>query len=952
MQLMDPNLIRMQNKNSPIFTLTYLAIWIFCLLAVLNRPFLHAENLPSITSQQEGSPADILRLTPDKGPFISGSKWVVRLWISPSKKSRQICIQGPSKGFELSYPSNIAPSDIPQLVLLKMKASEGLAAQTYTFHVALKEEEETLVEQILPIEIMALSKVSMNLENAPDFLTDRQPTILQLRLKNEGNTKQELAPHTQAPGVSFEKGLTYLTLEPGQSQTVNVYLLPASQGANTYNLSLGWKDRLTGELFFNTFRFRFYRSSIVEEKTYSIASKAKVFFSSQDHKTDSGYQISGSGAYNPQGTRKLRYEINVPTRYQLEEPSNAATGYVTWEIPKFKAQVGDQSYNLGSFVENTNKGRGIGAQGKVGPVQIGGYFQRKWDYQRNVADPSKARQQAFQTSYSNNWSKTSISYLARKDLQASAEPIRQIAIDSTVYQTRFWQCSLDWAYQISGKPNLLTSTQGLDNHPQALKSQLDFLKLPKVLLGINYNQTDNGFNSGYSDTRLVGFTLSGKNSSKVNWNILANQSRSNLKRLEGQDSSLTRNIYQSASGFISPAWQWQSSINYTHRQDVVTTRANDGVALLGQMGATWRFHRFASLTFSEQVNYYSFKMSQNHFFPVTGQRYTFNWYPTPWLSQSFFFENSKIVNDLGKKVNRSLGYSIYANFDTSTLSLSYQASLPNEMRSKILSARLSMILNPLWTLSFSLDSRSSYDFSNDYRWNLSLERKFDLVVARKKAPGSVKGKLIAIAPAKLPDNPIVSVSGVQVKAKGDTYEIAGIPLGSHPVYLTNMQTNTLEKTLPPTQVELTQAQPIKIHNIEVVAASVLAGTVESLKILPQEPVLKSQESHLATDKHQNTPSTSTPHQDWEKRPLEGVTVVATDMQSGQVVKCKSDPKGRFRFSCLRPGQWKISLELDQNWLKEERLDLKPFPDICVLEPGQRQNISIELCERPKKWKML
>lgn len=136
-------------------------------------------------------------------------------------------------------------------------------------------------------------------------------------------------------------------------------------------------------------------------------------------------------------------------------------------------------------------------------------------------------------------------------------------------------------------------------------------------------------------------------------------------------------------------------------------------------------------------------------------------------------------------------------------------------------------------------------------------------------------------------------------------------------------------------VELTEAHPQQVHHIEVITSSSLNGHLEALIL--ETSTLKPGE---------------TPQAKWIQKPLENFTLVATDEHTGQIVKGKSDAKGRFRFSNLRPGQWKLTLELDSAWMKEQRLEVQPFPSSFELSPGAREHVQIQLKEKEKKWKTL
>lgn len=917
----------MQNKT--LFT--------FLLSIFVGTPLFWVPNNQLLHSQENLTPSSSipLRLTCDEGPFFCNSSWVVRVWVPAYDKPRKLNFSGP-KEISVSYNSEIAASPLSQIILVKMKAGPMIPANNYVLQAQIESEGQNLGSEAISVTIKSTPRLVISLNKGPEFLSENQRVKLDVLLKNLGNTRLEVEPHALLTGIEVAKPFTLVSLEPGEGKLVPVEFTPISQGSNIYTLAVGWKNRLSEDVFFEAFRFRLYRSQITPEKTFSIPSTARLFYSSEKFKSDSGYQLKGSGSYNEHHSNRIDYEVVIPTHYKLEDPSNATSGYITWSTPKFIAQAGDQNYSVGSFIENTNRGRGLAAKTIVGPVELSGYFQRKWNYQQNVADPSKARRQGYQTTYKNQWSKVSLSYLNRKDISLSSTPIHQLAVDTNFFNPGVWQAALNWGYQKKGTPTLISNASGLSKHPQAVKSQLDLLKIPKLHLGFTFSQADTGFNSGYSDNRTSSLNLSNKNSSRVNWNLSTNRSRTNLKRFSNQDCPLIDNIYQSSSGFINREWQWRSSINYTHKRDMMLRRPTDGVTILGQMGLVWQFSKSASINYTQLVNYYSFKESQVRFFPVTGERYTFNWFPLSWLSQSFFLENSKMASERGKTPNKSLGYSIYTRFPKATLGVSYQASFASQIKNKITSINLAMELSPLWSLRFSLDSRSTYDHNNDYRWNLSLERKFDLLVAQKRDPGIISGQISSLSPATLPKDPIVSVSGVHVKAKNNTYKLEGIPPGSHPVYLTNAEDNTVETHRPPTIVEITKSEPKKTCNIEVVAASEISGDLLALAI---DDTTAMQDS-----------KTQTSH--WTTQKLANISVVATHQDDGQVVKVKSDSEGHFRLSKLRPGKWKLSVELDAKWIKEHRLEIQPFTSDFELIPGSREKVTIELKEKAKKWKTL
>jgi hypothetical protein len=912
----------------------------YFILCFSNNFLIYTENFSSSPSKivinQEEIRIKVLNAPISIQPHRSS---IIQLWVNPSNLESQVSLAAPDH-WKVDENFKLRSSDVGYIQTIRIQAPEDAIYGDYSLNIKVEQGNEPRQSLEVPLRVAKIEKISIKLEEAPAFMLESQTYEFSIVVENIGNVELSLIP-ANIPGLKEEDEKKF-TLKPKEAARLPVKIKAAAYDAsNVLNLSPSFKNLTSQEVYVQSFAFSYYRNLASQKKFRLIPSKFRAYYSMDSDKQDNGYKISGNGQYDPKKKISIDYSLNVSTRYKIQDSSHSTQGFINLKAPKWSLCLGDSTYDLGSAIEQPNQAKGIKLGVDYGYLSFGSYITRAWNYQRNISDESKAKELVTQAKWQKEGLEISATFRQKQNNSNLFHPIKQAAFNQK-YQSKFGRIDISHCLQFKSFMPSSTSSSKTSIHQKACsgtKIQVDLNQLPIALVSLHFQRGSFQFIGFSTDQRLLGINLSKKGYGLSNWSTSYDRSLLNVSKNRLLNSPCIQNFNHNWSCRFSDRLIFQASQTAFKQKDRFKIIASDYLMASSNLNLSFQILSNSNLAFSEQISYYRYYLSKFKRFPILTQRWSFSTSILQWLSSSIYFENSKNVSEESLEPNRLFGYSLCGSFSNASFNIGYQAAIPHLTRSKLLTTSLQLQLAYNWSLSFELQSRSRTSTrENDYRWNLYLEKSFELPVGEIKEPGCIYGSILAHAPARLPASSIISISGMQTITSHNNYKFDGLALGEHFIFLTNPVSGTLEKGIQPSKIELTRQNPRIKHNIEVLASSSVAGRLVFLK-----PVQKSS----SLENYQNSST-----KEWEEFPIDGIPLSLTCEETKEILIIKCDEKGRFNFHPLQPGRWFIKPLIDEKALAPERYEIMNYNSILDLLPGERSSIEIKARQKIRSLKIV
>lgn len=870
-------------------------------------------------------------------PVEPGKSFILKFWVNPHPYELQLLIDS-DQSWQTNTPIQLKASQTSYIQPVRITVSDQTPASTVPLQVSIIDQGIAKQTMQVPIEVIKVEKVRLYLEGAPNFIVQSRAYDLSLVIENMGNAELTLIPYNVKELLHAEQATSRFTLKPKQVKRLPLRLqIDTAQSAGTISFNYGVKALEGDKIFSQGFTFAFYRNLNSTQKLKTVPSKIRAYRVINGSRYDSGYAVAGQGVYNQKLGHRLEYSLNLSERFKSRDSGHTTQGYVEWRSPQYLVKAGDFAYDVEDFISSPTKAKGGAVGYTKGKLNLLAYTSRSWDYMRNVASNIKERKNAVRIKWlEENW-EASGSFHYKQIPEKSSRTVKQAALGYRYDSKNRLRTSLEYAHQFAGQDAKFLSPTRKPANAAALR--LELLCLPKAFVNVLYERVGPKFVHSNNDRRQRSITIQGKSYGRSNWLINYYDYTTNLYMLAQYEAPHTQSVQATYHYKITPLFNLQTSQIITNRKDRKELSRNDSINGQTSLGFMWALSPKLSLSLTENLSYNRYYSTKYRCFPTSGQRWYMSYRPISWLYTSWNFENGKTVSNGSVTPNRTFGYSATAQLAKSSLNIGYQTSLPPGRRTKTLRMALHANFFDKWRLGLEIQSRSGFKGDNDYRWHISLDRQFDLVVGQDKEPGSLSGSILNYDQIRLPNHPIIDVSGYQVLSEGNRYYIDNLPLGQHTVYLVNPPSGCIESQPVPHKVELTSKQPKQNHDIQLVQGCAIYGKLIFLK----------KDENIQDLKQRQTGS---PKEGWQEFFIDNIAISLSNQDSGEVLRTTCNENGNFKFASVRPGEWNLKPIFDEKDAQLGRYELLDYPNQIQLSPGSRYEIEIRAQQKTRHLKII
>ena len=212
------------------------------------------------------------------------------------------------------------------------------------------------------IRVNEIENISLQLIESPEHVLAGEEYNARYLLINQGNTEKSIFIETTNCDV---KGVSEISLKPGESKEINVYRQTSEEIFNTQKIFCTVRALLSTEVQESVFSpvivFPVKNAKRDLYFRYPITASATYLATTQDDNYQSAYQfeLSGNGSLDPQGKHKLEFLARGPNSSNLSFLGLYDQYYISYMNKNLELSVGERSYSFTPLTESSRFGFGV-----------------------------------------------------------------------------------------------------------------------------------------------------------------------------------------------------------------------------------------------------------------------------------------------------------------------------------------------------------------------------------------------------------------------------------------------------------------------------------------------------------------------------------------------------------------------------------------------------------------
>lgn len=263
--------------------------------------------------------------------------------------------------------SEITPEG-QKFAVASVQIPSGSPVGNYTLSVVLSNENQTdtFAVQTIEIKVSEIENVTLELIESPRHIFAGEVFKSKYLVKNLGNTPKRVFIETSNCDI---EGMAEIKLDPGQSSEIKVFKSVSSELTNVKKEFYTVRTLLSGKVVNSDFRSfvvfpvknsgqdLFFRFPVTFAATYLASNQGKGYESAYQ------FELSGSGALDPEGRHQLDFLARGPNRSDLNFLGMYDQYYVSYANKNVELTVGERSYSFTPLTESSRFG--IGVENKI-----------------------------------------------------------------------------------------------------------------------------------------------------------------------------------------------------------------------------------------------------------------------------------------------------------------------------------------------------------------------------------------------------------------------------------------------------------------------------------------------------------------------------------------------------------------------------------------------------------
>lgn len=860
-----------------------------------------------------------------------GSRHALKVWVQ-SPTATEITLQSIApKGWSMGLPEKRTLSaHIPHIEMGYFRVPKG--AQAGSYQLVLDVQDTTGTKKIMiPVTVKKQRSIHLSEANDFPFLDGTEEKELQFRLRNSGNTQENIAVRLLRPEAALYIPEPRITLAPGEEKQWSVLFRPTAEVNRAEKLIafLVFEGDDTEELLRKTIEYRVIGNSGTDTNVLPLPVKIRTKVDTDGTAHQAQVHISGSGVYNQETQSKISYEMTLPTIQNKVMSEKGIPVTLNYSDPTYEWFFGIQGYKSHCTVIDPGlSGIGLGTSRTYTNYKWSTYFVRAWDSKKGLVRGEQHQLGAGLTTQYTPYLKQSV------DLVYRGGDGKTPSHWWTVGQSIDWrsQCAGDFTFMLGYHPSF---QQGIRTPGRKYNLTWNYRDGASRTYQIGHAYTSSHYIHGGAGTqswRAMHATKLGP----VSLSMAATRTLSD-RHLQKENRKLPR-----VTGSLTSAYTpWKGfSMNY-------------GVNLLCEAaGWPWRGYAMAKIdqkasmsgslfgwlwNYGANVGFISDHVKKAKKFPVAGHTLKLNTTLSPVqtlaLSGSAGSSSTSLTPSNVKDVSVRHGYSMgkigsmQQEWKYRWQGKSRAWTLANQLAWAVASNK-KLALSTEWTqyprstrpTDFKLNSQLDCDLAlPGFVWNNG--EIFGRIMPPQERFDEGQRPIFRVGKRKV----IADVSGF--------YKIRGLEEGKHILNLVHKPFGFLTKQRFPQAVTLKKGEKVRRNYVLVEECSV-RGTVLQYKFGAAVQGARGKE-------------------DWDpnSRPLEvdspvADAVIMLTYSDGESLVATSDSNGHFSFTSLRPGPWEmevVKVELPPDYVLAN-------PKMAVtLAPAEQKQVTIRL--EPKKRKI-
>ncbi|MBN2655983.1 MAG: hypothetical protein JXR86_02910 [Spirochaetales bacterium] len=271
---------------------------------------------------------------------------------------------------EMTFLSFYIPHDAPA----------GIHELTYT--VTNHDTQKELDYFIFPVEVLSRRDYDLELLEQPAFSIAGDTFRLSYRIRNAGNEEMRfILKGTAQDSFDFSMDKRYITLSPGESRTVNVFVETdprLSRTARTlFRLEVIPEDDEVAAVSRAALVDVYPRVTGKEEPYHTIPATLAIDPVFEHGETDLfGIQLelSGKGSLDLEGNTDFSFFFKRPLNRQSQLTQEREEYRIELKADEWSVLLGDGYYSLSALTESSRFGRGVRVEKELGDFTLGSFY--------------------------------------------------------------------------------------------------------------------------------------------------------------------------------------------------------------------------------------------------------------------------------------------------------------------------------------------------------------------------------------------------------------------------------------------------------------------------------------------------------------------------------------------------------------------------------------------------